>query len=192
MDNNNEIEKAKRLLLDAGFEVKKKNTIFTGGYFKDKKHFVKFYDRAWVAMAEKDILSNSEYKFLIRILPLCENNSNCLVMSKNGESVPMGLEDIAKAAGVEEKQAKRLINSVRDKNLICIIYGGYTYKYAVNPELYWRGGDMNEYSILKTIFYTKIKELKNSAKMAKQQIKTLYVNGRASSILYEKSDKKTG
>lgn len=185
-----EIEKAKQLLARNGYEYKKKNTIFTGGYVKEKKHFFKFYDRTWAAMAEKDILNKGEYQFLIRILPLCEINSNCLVMVKDGKEVPMDFTDVVKAVGYEERQTKRLLKSIVDKNLMCTVCSGRTIKYAVNPELYWKGGDMSKYTILKTIFYTKFKEMKDNAKLAKQQIRTLYINGRASSILYEKEKPK--
>lgn len=194
-----ELEEAKRLLKEAGFtvlpnpkewcEYKETPKMFTGGYKKDRRDFGKFYDKVWIAMAEKNILSPGEYKFLVRVLPFCEMNTNCLMMKKEGKLAPIGFADLAEAIGYEEKQAKRLLKSIVDKNLMCEVYGGLTKKYAVNPELYWKGGDMSKYMILKTIFYTNIPELKNSAKEAKRQMRTLYLNGRASTILYEKKKK---
>lgn len=192
----NDIEEAKRLLGEAGYTVLHKPKTWckykevpiglSNGYTKDRRDFGKFYDKVWIAMADKDVLSPGEYKFLVRVLPFCEMNTNCLMMKKDNKMVPMGFADLVGAIGYEEKQARRLLKSVTDKNLMCQVYGGHTTKYAVNPELYWKGGDMSKFMILKTIFYTNIEELKNSAKEAKKQMRTLYLNGRASTILYEK------
>jgi len=195
-----EIEMAKQTLRDAGFavlpkpkswcEYKEVPQMFTGGYKKDRRDFVKFYDKVWAAMAEKDVLEIGEYKFLMRVFPYCEMNSNCLVRDIDGKLVPMGFRELAEAVGYGERQTKNLLRSIVDKNLMCTINGGLTEKYAVNPELYWKGGNMDEYGILKFIFYTNIKDLRNNAKNAKKQMRTLYLNGRASTILYEK--KKNG
>lgn len=194
-----DIEKAKRLLDAAGYTVLKKPKKWckykevviglSGPYRKDRRDFVKFYSKVWSVMAEKDILSGGEYKFLMRAFPFCEYNSNCLVMIKDGEVVPMGFSDVVKVSGYEEKQTRRILKSLIDKNLMCYIYGGLTDKYAVNPELYWRGGNADQHGILKAIFYSRHKELKDNAKLAKQQMRALYINGRASSILYEKQKK---
>jgi DNA-binding MarR family transcriptional regulator len=153
----------------------------TDKYQKERKEFTKFYDKVWKELGRKKVLKPLEAQFLMRLFPYCEYNTNFLV---NDDNTPMGIDDIASALGCEERQTKRVMKSIVDKNLVAKVESGTTFKYAINPELYWKGGDMVNYKGFVTMFYTRYAEIKNKLKSAKEQLKTLYVNNKATSILH--------
>jgi len=146
---------------------------------KERKNFTKFYGEVWESLGRRKALGANESHLLINIFPYCETNSNFLVDKQNG--VPLDIVDIAKLIGREERQTRRILKSLVDKNMMARVESGECWKYAVNPELYWKGGDITKYDHFKIMFYT-FKE--NRTKDAKEQLKTLYVNGKKTSILH--------
>lgn len=146
---------------------------------KDTKDFVKFYGKVWQELARKRVLSSPEVYLLTMVFPYCEYNTNFLV--DRGE--PIGVDEIASIIGKDARQVRRILSGLTKKNLIAKVDSGGVFKYAINPELYWRGGDMVKYKGFVTMFYTKQQELKTTADKAREQLKELRVNGRITSIL---------
>ena len=164
---------------------------------KDKKHFSKFYGEVWEALGMRKVLSPNEVYCLTLLFPYCEVNTNFLVNKTNG--VPLDLDDIANVIDREGRQVRRIIKSLVDKNLLAKIESGGCLKFCVNPELYWNGGDARQYAHFRSMFYTsrdnKIKafaaQLKDVSKEERPKIKTLNVNGKRSSIIYQQEVKKS-
>ena len=146
---------------------------------KETKNFTKFYGKVWMELARNKVLSPPEVYFLTMMFPYCEFNTNYLV----NEEAPMGVDEIAEVLSKDARQVRRILVGLTKKNLVAKVDSGDSYKYAVNPELYWRGGDMVKYKGFVTMFYTKKQELKKNADKAKEQLKELRVNGRATSLL---------
>lgn len=147
---------------------------------KEKKHFAKFYGEVWEALGMRKVLSPNEVYCLTLLFPYCEINTNFLI-SKDDNKIPLDISDIATVIDREDRQTRRIIKSLVDKNLIAKVESGGCFKYCVNPELYWNGGDTVQYSYFKTMFYT-FKE--DKVKPAKQQLRALNVNGQPTSIIY--------
>lgn len=143
---------------------------------KETKDFTKFYVGVWEELAKKRVLSPPEVYLLTMMFPYCEYNTNYLV----NDDVPMDIEDIAVVVNREARQVKRIVTGLTKKNLIAKVESGDKFKYAVNPELYWRGGDMVKYKGFITMFYTKQQELKKNIPNAKGELR---VNGRTTTIL---------
>lgn len=148
-------------------------------YQKERKHFAKFYGEVWEALGMRKVLNPNEVYCLTLLFPYCEINTNFLIDKSDG--IPIGMDDIAKIINREDRQARRIINSLVKKNMIAKVESGGCMKYCVNPELYWNGGDMMQYGYYKTMFYT-FKETKMGE--AKKQLKALNVNGKTTSIVY--------
>lgn len=151
---------------------------------KERKKFVKFYGEVWEEIGMKKVLNPNEVYCITLLFPYCEINSNFLVNKKKGlESKPLEVEDIARIIGREERQTKRILKSLTDKNIIFRGESGGCKKYCVNPEIYWNGGDITQYGVFKAMFYS---ERDNKIKEAKKQLKlkTLNVNGKRTSILH--------
>lgn len=146
---------------------------------KDTKDFTKFYGKVWQELAKKRILSPPEVYLLTMMFPYCEYNTNFLV----DKETPMGIDEIASVINRDVRQVKRIVSGLTRKNLIAKVDSGGVFKYAINPELYWRGGDMVKYKGFVTMFYTKQQEIKKNAEKAKEQFKELRVNGRKTTIL---------
>ena len=163
---------------------------------KERKQFVKFYGEVWEALGMAKVLSSNEVYCITLLFPYCEINSNFLVDKKKGfQSRPLELDDIARIIDREQRQTKRILKSLTDKNILFHGESGGSQKYCVNPEIYWNGGDKVMYEGFKTMFYGKIdgkiqavrEQLKG--KMEEKEIKSklpkvLNVNGRKTSILH--------
>lgn len=153
---------------------------------KDRKQFVKFYGEVWEEIGMKKVLSSNEVYCLTLLFPYCEINSNFLVVKhKKSPTRPLELQDISKIIDREERQTKRIIKSLTDKNLMFCGESGGCKKYCINPEIYWNGGDITQYNHFKTMFYT---ERDNKIEKVKGEIKKsrgiLNVNGHKTSILH--------
>ena len=146
---------------------------------KEKKHFAKFYGEVWEVLGMRKVLNPNEVYCLTLLFPYCEINTNFLVSKKDGS--PLDLDDMGKIVNREDRQVRRIVRSLVDKNMIARVESGGCFKHCVNPELYWNGGDIVQYSHFKTMFYT---YREDKVKDAKSQLKTLNVNGRPTSILH--------
>lgn len=152
---------------------------------KERRQFVKFYGEVWEEIGMKKILSPNEVYCLTLLFPYCEINSNFLVVrGKKSSSRPLEIRDIAKIISREERQTKRIIKSLTDKNLLFRGESGGCHKYCINPELYWNGGDIIQYNIFKTMFYTERDTKVTQAKKELTKARILNVNGKQTSILH--------
>lgn len=161
---------------------------------KERKQFVKFYGEVWEALGLRKVLSSNEVYCITLLFPYCEINTNFLVEKKKGvHPRPLDLDDIAKIIDREQRQTKRILKSLTDKNIIFHGESGGCQKYVVNPEIYWNGGDKVQYEVFKTMFYS---HRDNNIRKAKEQLKEagkkkeplpskiLNVNGKQTSILH--------
>jgi len=163
---------------------------------KERKQFVKFYGEVWEALGMKKVLSSNEVYCITLLFPYCEINSNFLVEKHKGKTVrPLDLNDIARIISREERQTKRILKSLTDKNILFHGESGGFQKYCVNPEIYWNGGDITKYQYFKTMFYTerdcKIARAKEQIEKAGKEsrdkppkLKVLNVNGHQTSLLH--------
>ena len=147
---------------------------------KEKKNFAKFYGEIWEALGMRKVLNPNEVYCLTLLFPYCEINTNFLVSKSDGS--PLDLDDIGRILDREDRQVRRIVKSLVDKNMVARVESGGCLKHCVNPELYWNGGDITQYSHFKTMFYT---YRENKIKAAKSQLRTLNVNGRPTSIIYQ-------
>jgi len=147
---------------------------------KEKKHFAKFYGEVWEALGMRKVLNPNEVYCLTLLFPYCEINTNFITSKHDGS--PLDLDDIGKIINREDRQVRRIMKSLIDKNMIARVESGGCFKHCVNPELYWNGGDISQYSHFKSMFYT---YRDDKVKDAKGQLKALNVNGRPTSIIYQ-------
>ena len=161
---------------------------------KERKQFVKFYGEVWEALGLRKVLSSNEVYCITLLFPYCEINTNFLVEKKKGvQPRPLDLDDIAKIIDREQRQTKRILKSLTDKNILFHGESGGCQKFIVNPEIYWNGGDKVKYEGFKTMFYS---YRDNNIRKAKEQLKEeskkkeplpskiLNVNGKQTSILH--------
>jgi hypothetical protein len=155
---------------------------------KERKKFVKFYGEVWEALGMRKVLNPNEVYCITLLFPYCEINTNYLVEKiKGGQNRPLELDDIAKIINREQRQTKRILKSLTDKNILFHGESGGCQKYVVNPEIYWNGGDKVQYEGFKTMFYS---HRDNNIRRAKEQLKEalpkkiLNVNGKQTSILH--------
>ena len=144
----------------------------------------------------KKVLSANEVYCITLLFPYCEINSNFLVHKNKGiQAVPLELDDIAKIIDREQRQTKRILKSLTDKNLIFQGESGGVQKYCVNPEIYWNGGDKASYEGFKTMFYSyrdniiqkakeQLEKAKAEGKDPPPKLKILNVNGKQTSIVH--------
>jgi len=163
---------------------------------KEHKQFVKFYGEVWEALGMAKVLNPNEVYCITLLFPYCEINTNFLVEKKKGfQSKPLELDDIARIIDREQRQTKRILKALTDKNILFHGESGGCQKYCVNPEIYWNGGDKVLYECHKTMFYSyqdnKIQKVKEQLKdkMDEKELKrnlpkVLHVNGRNTSILH--------
>jgi len=153
-------------------------------YQKEKKGFCKFYEEVWEELGKKRALTPPETHLLTMLFPYCETNTNYLVTKSKEDKRPLEIADIAGIVDKDESQVRRILKSLMRKNMVARVESGQYLKFVINPELYWKGGDLEQYKSFRLMFYTRKVELRKSIKDAKEQLKHLYVNGKATSIMH--------
>jgi len=151
---------------------------------KERKKFTKFYGEVWEEIGMRKALNPNEVYCITLLFPYCEINSNFLVSKHKGlQSKPLETEDIARIINREERQTKRILKSLMDKNLIFRGESGGCKKYCINPEIYWNGGDITQYGIFKTMFYSERDTKVGKAREQLKKLRVLNVNGKKTSML---------
>lgn len=125
-----------------------------------KKRFSCSWTNTWQALHESLVFTLEEEGALHRLQSYIFYRDNTVIDHDTG--FPMTRKQIAAVLGLSEKQAGRILDSLRAKNAIITTKNGRGNNYVINPCLFWKGTERDkEYLSLYDTFF---KERKNMCK----------------------------